>query len=61
MSNDLRPNFRMHEVDGQRCAACQQVKYNDAGAAHCMAGGGDAAEDGQRVNENFVCDNFAAA
>lgn len=61
MSNELRPNFRLRENDATRCAKCTMVAYNDAQAAYCMAGApGKAPEEGQRVNENFVCDNFSA-
>lgn len=61
MNSDLRPNFRLRDNDSQRCATCTKIAYNEASAAYCMAGidAGAAAESGQRVNENFVCDAFA--
>ncbi len=56
--SDLRPNFGMHDNPEVRCATCATVSYTAQGAAHCMAGLlGQPAESGQRVNENFVCDN----
>ena len=62
MSSEIRPNFRLHDADNQRCANCQKVSFNEQSAAYCMAGATDGAtaEDGHRVNQNFVCDAFSA-
>jgi len=59
--SDLRPNFRLAELDGQRCATCKNVAIDSDECAYCMLGVADGASaaDGQRVNQNYVCDGFA--
>jgi len=63
MSDDLRPNFGLAENDARRCAMCKKAAYDANNAAYCMAGADAGATPpgaGKRVNENFVCDAFAA-
>jgi hypothetical protein len=60
--SSLPANFRLCDSREQRCALCQQAKYDDGQRAFCMLNlaSDTPAEQGRRVNENFVCDLFAA-
>ena len=58
-----QPNFRLCEVREKRCFLCQHMAMDSEERAHCMDGtpaGSKPPEQGKRVNENFVCDDFAA-
>lgn len=57
-----RSNFHLAELDDQRCSLCQHSAIDSDESTYCMLGlaDGAAATDGQRVNQNFVCDSFAA-
>lgn len=63
MTADLRPNFSLCDNPDRRCKNCASVGFDANTAAYCMAGqdAGAAPESGQRVNENFVCDNHSPA
>lgn len=60
--SDIRPNFGLAENENKRCKTCRQVAFDANNAAYCMveAPGSTDTAAGKRVNENFVCDSFAA-
>jgi len=58
-----RTNFHLCDNQDTRCYLCQHMTLDSSDAAYCMLGtdaGSIPPDQGTRVNENFVCDAFAA-